>query len=112
MKEKDFQRWVIGCAKALGWKVWHVPAPMQWDSTGSGKGFVGARGAAGLSDLVLVRERVIFAEVKGTSGKLSEKQKEFIRAVNETGSADVVAYEWWPGDENDIEKLLARPKAA
>lgn len=109
MLEKDFQRWVIDVARRHRWKVWHVPAPMRWDSQ-SGKGFVGARDAAGLADLILVgHTRVIFAEVKGTKGKLSDKQEEFIQAVNDIDSKDVVAYSWWPGDELAIEKILAGP---
>lgn len=109
LRERDFQRWVIEVARLHKWKVWHVPAPMRWDSQG-GKGFVGARDAAGLADLVLVgKNRVIFAEVKGTGGKLSEKQQEFLHAVNYIESEDVVAYSWWPGDEAAVEKILAGP---
>jgi hypothetical protein len=109
MKEKDFQRWVIDVARRLGWQVWHVPAPMQW--VGKERGFVGARDAAGLADLVLVRERLIFAEIKGKGGKVSDKQAEFLAAVERIDSPDIGAYSWWPGDEAEIEEILARPKA-
>ena len=108
VKEKDFQRWVIDVARALGWKVWHVPAPMRWDSTGRGKGFVGAKDAAGLADLILVgKGQVLFAEVKGTGGKLSPKQEEFLSSVKALGEpSHVYAYAWWPGDEEFIEEIL------
>ena len=107
MLERDFQRWVIEVARALGWQVYHVPAPMQWDSSGRGRGFVGARDAAGLPDLILVgKTKVIFAEVKGTKGKPSDKQVSFVDSVNALRSRTVTAYLWWPGDEDEIEEVL------
>ena len=111
VKEHDFQRWVMDVARRLGWKVWHVPAPMRWDSTGRGKGFVGAKDAAGLADLIIVGHgRVLFAEVKGTGGKLSAKQQEFLDTVNALEADSVRAYAWWPGMENEVEEILrARP---
>lgn len=105
MLERDFQRWVIDTARVLGWKVWHVPAPMQY--VGKERGFVGAKDAAGLSDLILVgRTRVIFAEVKGKKGKVSDKQVDFTRSVNAISASSVFAVLWWPGDEDDIEEML------
>lgn len=108
MKERDFQRWVIDVARTLGWKVWHVPAPMRWDSKG-GKGFVGAKDAAGLADLILIRgNRLIFAEVKGTGGKLSDKQVEFLNYVRDMDNPFVWARAWRPGDEERVEADLGR----
>ncbi len=110
MKEKDFQRWIIDVARTLRWKVWHVPAPMQ--HVPDGRGFVGSKDAAGLADLIMVRGRyLIFAEVKGTGGKLSDKQREFLASVNEMVCENVVTFAWWPGDEAQIEGVLARPEA-
>ena len=110
VKERDFQRWVIEVARTLRWKVWHVPAPMQW--TDNNRGFVGSKDAAGLSDLIMVRGRyLIFAELKGTGGKLSDKQTEFLAAVNEMVCEQVLTFAWWPGDERQIEGVLARPEA-
>lgn len=112
VKEKDFQRWVIDVARTLGWQVWHVPAPMQWD-TQRGKGFVGARDAAGLADLILIRDRyLIFAEIKGTGGKLSPKQIEFLGAVMQLDNDRVIACAWKPGLESEVEEILARPETA
>lgn len=112
LKERDFQRWVIDLARVLRWKVWHVPAPMVFDTTGARKGFVGSKDAAGLADLIMVRGRyLIFAEIKGTGGKLSEKQREFLATVNEMVCEHVLTFAWWPGDERQIEGVLARPEA-
>lgn len=113
MLERDFQKWVIDAARTLGWSVWHVPAPMQWDSSGRGKGFVGARDAAGLADLILIRDRwLIFAEIKGTGGKLSVKQIEFLGAVMQLDNPHVLACAWKPGLESEVEAILARPETA
>lgn len=109
MRERDFQRWVIDVARTLGWQVWHVPAPMQWD-TKRGRGFVGARDAAGLADLILIRDRyLIFAEIKGTGGKLSDKQLAFLEAVAGLDNPYVLNFAWWPGLESQVEMVLARP---
>lgn len=84
---------------------------MQWD-TQRGKGFVGSRDAAGLADLIMVRGRyLIFAEVKGSDGKLSDKQKDFLASISGMACENVLSFSWWPGDEHDIEEILARPEA-
>lgn len=81
VKERDFLNWIIACAEQLQWKCWHVPAPMVANRKG---GFVGAARGAGLCDLVMIHHdppRMILAEVKGTGGKLSQKQQEFLQAA-------------------------------
>jgi hypothetical protein len=79
---------------------------MRWDAKGD-KGFVGARDAAGLSDLIcLGHGRVLFLEIKGAKGKLSEKQQEFITTVNALGISEVEAYAFRPGDEDAVEEML------
>ena len=105
MLERDFLRWVIDVARALGWTVHHVPAPMQW--VGKERGFVGAKDAAGLADLILIRDnRLIFAEIKGTGGKLSAKQIEFLDHVCGMGNPFVLVRVWKPGDEEKVEADL------
>ena len=109
IKERDFQNWLVDVAQRLGYAVWHVPAPMRWDSRG-GKGFVGAKEAAGLADLILVgKTRLLFIEAKGTGGKLSAKQIAFLGAVSALDSFDVKAYAFWPGDEEKVEAALRGP---
>ena len=81
MKEAEFQRRVTDMATGFGWRWWHVPAPMRR----AGKDWVPAREAAGLPDLVLLCDdppRMILAEVKGTGGKLSVEQQEFLRLAS------------------------------
>ncbi len=87
MKERDFLNWIIACAEATGWKVWHVPAPMVAGRKGQ---FVGSPRAAGLPDLFLLHDdppRMIVAEVKGTGGKLSERQQEFLQMARDVAEA-------------------------
>lgn len=80
VKEADLLARVTDVAQRYGFKVWHVPAPMRWTS----KGWVGAKEAAGLADLILIHDappRLIFAELKGSGGSLSDAQREFLQAA-------------------------------
>lgn len=107
MKENEWQKIVTSLATALLWRWWHVPAPMR--AVGDGRGFVGAREAAGLADLVMVhpgKRRLIFAELKGTKGTLSPAQKEFLQAITDLELPGVNAYAWWPDDEDEVVRVL------
>lgn len=120
MKERDFQRWVIDVAQRFGWKVWHVPMPVR--QIGGNQIVPDPRGR-GLPDLIMLHEdppRLIFAELKGTGGKLSTEQTEFLRlarlVMDETStlqddedwpdSLTLGVYMWLPGDEGRIETIL------
>ena len=116
MRESDFQNWVVEVARRFGWLVFHVPAPMR----ATKQGFVGAKEAAGLADLIMFHDdppRLVFAELKGPKGKLSDKQREFLQAVhrvsheaiacaNVRGERVLDSYAWAPGQEASIEALL------
>jgi hypothetical protein len=69
--EADLQKAIIGRAQSLGWKVMH-PLPGQtrdgWATTTQGDG-------KGYPDLTLVRERIIWAELKADGKYLSVEQK-------------------------------------
>lgn len=124
MKERDLQHWVIQIATQFGWRCWHVPAPMRADRKG---GFVGAKEAAGLPDLILIHDdppRLVFAELKGTGGKLSVEQQEFLKAARNVAvyahsvyayawqdpardySPIIGVYAWTPDDRDLIEQIL------
>lgn len=121
MKEAAFLRYVTDVARRFGWSCWHVPAPMRATKAG----FVGAKEAAGLPDLLLIHDdppRLVFAELKGTGGKLSDEQRDFLRAAQAVsriavepltpshypgeGERVVGVYVWMPGDELLIEGIL------
>lgn len=118
MKERDFQKWVTDVATRTGWRWWHVPAAMRAVGVGGNVGFVGAREAAGLPDLILMHDdppRLVFAELKGKTGwHVTPAQREFlqrVKAITDTmwyaGETVLVAgYVWRPGMEGEIETLL------
>ena len=91
VKESDFQSQVVALAKRLNWRCYHTH-----DSRKSEKGFC---------DLVLVRDgRLIFAELKTDSGKLTPEQDEWLEAL---AACDAEVYEWHPAEwENEIVPVL------
>lgn len=78
MTEADLQRAVIDTAHALKWMVAHFrPAQTArgWRTPVEAEG-------AGFPDLVLVRAtRLIFAELKGERGRVSELQRGWLTAL-------------------------------
>ncbi len=123
MNERPFQKRVEDMATRFGWSWWHVPSPMRHDRA---RGFVPASSAAGLPDLILIHHdppRLVFMELKGEGGKLSDKQQEFLQAARTVAvgartvgyapggelfdlGAPVGVYAFWPKDEPLIEQLL------
>lgn len=88
--EKGFQQTVIDLAHLRRWLTYHT-----FDSRHS---------AAGFLDLVLVRgQRLIFAELKSETGKLSPQQKSWFCALM---AANQEVYVWRPVDWNDIQRIL------
>lgn len=102
MSEADLQACVIDTAHLLGWRVAHFRPGMnrrgQWQTAVAGDG-------AGFPDLVLVRNRVIFVELKAAKGRLRDNQVEWMEALRDTGAWYEV---WRPEDWRDgtIEKVL------
>lgn len=77
-------------AEYTGWMVYHT-----YDSRRSDEGF---------PDLVLVKDRVIFAELKSEKGKLSPKQLEWIGGLRDLAGAAVCV--WRPSDFDEIARVL------
>ena len=105
LPEDAFQQTVIELAQYLGYKVAHFrgvriqrrdgsvyyQTPVQAD----GKGF---------PDLVLTRPgRLIFAELKSDTGKVSPEQQTWLEAVDAGGAE---AYTWKPRDWQEIQAVL------
>ena len=91
MPEAELLSRVRTLAKRHGWLCYHTR-----DSRGSEEGF---------PDLVLVNpERVIFAELKAPSGKLTERQAVWLEMLRHTGRVEV--YLWRPGDWSTIVTCL------
>lgn len=101
MTEAELQKAIIEAAHVLGWKVAHFrPAQTKhgWRTPVSADG-------AGFPDLVLVRDRVVFAEVKSATGKLGPAQEQW-KAYLEWAKAEW--HLWTPTDweHGVIEKTL------
>ena len=98
--ETQFQESVIEAAHTFGWRVAHFRAARTAD--GSWRTPVQADGR-GFPDLVLVRDRVIFAELKSDTGKVSDEQHEWIAWLEGAGAQAEV---WRPADWPLIEATL------
>lgn len=101
ISENDFLKQVIDLAHLCGWKVAHF-RPAQ--TTRGWRTPVQADGA-GFPDLVLVKERVIFPELKSEKGKLSDAQKAWRDALLAAGGE---YYCWRPSDFENIVECLKR----
>jgi VRR-NUC domain len=99
--EAELQKAVIDTAHIFSWRVAHFrPAQTSkgWRTpvSADGKGF---------PDLVLVRERVVYAELKGHGGRLSQDQLDWISALR---GAKQEMHVWYPSDWTNglIERIL------
>lgn len=84
IKEDQLQTWIIQLAKLHCWRVYHT-----YDSR---------RSAPGFPDLCMVHAgqgRVIFAELKSTTGRVSADQREWLQDLTTAGQE---AYLWNPKD--------------
>jgi hypothetical protein len=91
MTEAQFQQQIIDMAKALGWLVYHTH-----DSRRSEPGF---------PDLVLVRDRIVYLELKTETGRMSLEQQQWVAALSAAGGTALVVR---PSDMDAIERALRR----
>lgn len=91
ISERQFQQQVIELAQWLGYWVWH-----DEDSR---------KNARGLPDLILVKDRTIFAELKKERGKVRPAQIDVMQRLREAGAE---VYLWRPSDWPEIEAVLRR----
>lgn len=89
MSEAQWQRTITDLAETFGWLVYHA-----YDSRRSEPGF---------PDLCLVRDRVIFAEIKRQHGRLTDDQARWWWALEQAGAE---AYVWRPSDWPEVERTL------
>lgn len=93
--KNDWLRLVIDTALGSGWGVHrsrYAYVPGSPRSTG-----------AGFPDLVLVRERIIFVELKTERGHLTERQRNWRDALQRGGAA---WYMWRPSDWEQVLDVL------
>ena len=94
LTEKQFSAQVYDLARVCGWRRYHT--------------YRSKHSPAGFPDEVLVRERVIFAELKTEHGPMRPAQVEWIKALERAG---VEVYVWRPHDLDLIAETL-RKRAA
>lgn len=110
MTEAAWQRQVCDLASMLGWQFVHFPTvttarkgrdgAVRYVHQTAYKGPLGP----GWPDLVLVRDRVVFVELKATTS-LSEEQK---RVRDILRDADAEWYCWRPADLEEARRVLVR----
>lgn len=102
LKGRELQKGIIELARRLGWKVAHTP-PVE-TVRGWRTPTLGAEGK-GFPDLLLVRDRVIVAEVKGDTDRMKPEQHEWLTAFRFAG---VAAHVWTPEEwrSGEIERVL------
>jgi hypothetical protein len=92
LSEKEWQRQVLDLALLYGWRhAYHT--------------FDSRRSSSGWPDLCLVRERVVFAELKSEKGKVSAAQADWLAALEAAGAE---TYVWRPSDVVDVMQALRR----
>lgn len=90
LSEAQWQSQVIQLAKLRGWAYYHTV-----DSRKSNRGF---------PDLVLVRERVVYAELKQEKGRVRPEQKDWFDLLTLAGQE---VYLWRPSDLEMVDKVLS-----
>lgn len=89
--EKEWMGQVTDLAHTLGWETYH-----PWLSVYSPKGW---------PDLALWRDRLILAELKTDTGRLSPSQ---IKVIDGLKTAGVEVYVWRPSMIEDVARVLQR----
>ena len=89
MQEKDLDRAVRDACKMFGWAYYHT--------------FFSYKSPAGFPDCVLVRERVIYAELKGPKTPVSPRQVEWLDTLHKAGQE---VYLWRPDNVQQIVDVL------
>lgn len=89
--EREWQAEVVALAKHMGWRHYHTH-----DSR---------RSEPGWPDLALVRERLVLAELKTETGRVSAAQERWLSLLS---SAGVETYLWRPSDRDEVIHVLSR----
>src|SRR5436309_1092831 len=88
--EKEWQAQVVDLARTFGWREYHT--------------YNSRRSAMGFPDLVLLRDRSVFLELKREKGRLTEDQQGWFRALLVAGCEAYVAR---PRDLDALALILA-----
>ena len=107
LTEADWSRRVLDCAKLFHWRTAHFRAAQTvkgWRTPVQGDG-------NGWPDLVLLRPpRLIVAELKSDTGRVSEEQSNWIAQLAEVPGLEV--HIWRPSDWETVYTTLAKESKA
>jgi hypothetical protein len=92
--EAAFMATVREAATLTGWLVYHT--------------FHSKRSPSGFPDLVCVRDRVVFAELKGPTTRVTREQKRWLDALAAAGAE---VYLWRPDEWEEIQRVLRTRRA-
>lgn len=101
--ETQFQGQVIDVARMRGWLVYHPPDNVPVTAR-SGTRYV-QNVVPGFPDLCMVRERVVFAELKTTTGRVSKAQREWHDRLRAAGAE---LHVWRPADIVRVANVVLR----
>lgn len=91
LTEKEWTGQVVDLAKMLGFKRYHT--------------FHSKHSQGGFPDETLIRERIVFLELKTSTGKPSTLQKEWLMALLNAGGEVYIAR---PRDWDDLAEILTK----
>lgn len=91
LAERDFMATVREAATLTGWLAYHT--------------YRSKRSPSGFPDLVFVRDRVIFAELKAARTRVTREQRCWLDALDAAGAE---TYLWRPDDWDEIDRVLGR----
>jgi VRR-NUC domain len=103
--EDELQHQVIKAAQLRGWRVAHFrkvrvqrrDGSVYWETPVQADG-------AGFPDLVLVKGKVLWVELKADDGRLSPEQVAWLERLRAAGQE---AFIWRPADWPTIERVLS-----
>ncbi len=110
MSEADLQRSIVDLARTLGWTVLHIDDARREVVNAAGqRRLVGDKNAAGLPDLIMLRERIVWAELKRERGRLRPTQQHILADLRHAGAE---VYLWKPSDWPAIQQTLTSKRSA
>lgn len=96
--ESTFQKWVQKLMTQQGWLWYHAADNIP-------RGGWKANIKPGFPDLVAVRRgRLLIAELKTQTGKITDPQDDWLTALRTTGAE---VHIWRPGDQQKIREILS-----
>lgn len=106
VSERELQDWIVATARLLGWRIFHARVAR----TAKGWRTAVSYDGVGFPDLCLVRDRVLFAEIKVGKNRLSSEQVAWLEALREAGAE---AHVWTDRDwaSGIVEAELRRERA-